>query len=182
MHWLVYCDIVSRGKNTLYWSCCDLCLYFFKVACRWLYGKKVFSKPCSYQLVERNEEAPDRGGWFPPRGEQGPPCSSRGQWRAASRPGWRPRFPDFPGAAHGARKVARGYVAFYFAVCSTGTVRAGYLCCKLLDALLLLDWLWKAALTVGLHLAELLSCDARGRWISRSGAPPLSAWSLSDSS
>lgn len=57
---------------------CSL-LAFFKVTYRWLYWKEVFSKPCTYQFVERNEEAPDRGGRLPPRCKQGPPRSSRGQ-------------------------------------------------------------------------------------------------------
>lgn len=123
-------------------------LIFFKVTRRWLYWKKVFSKPCSYQFVERNEEAPDWGGWLPPCCEQGPPRSSRGQWRAACWPGWHPWLPDFPRAAHGAREVGHGYLAIYAVVCSTGTVpeqlsvlqTAG--CCSLGP-----DRMWRVAVT-----------------------------------
>lgn len=54
------CNVMSHRA-----SCVDpVCslLAFFKVTYRWLYWKEVFSKPCSYQFAERNEEAPDRGG------------------------------------------------------------------------------------------------------------------------
>lgn len=97
-------------------------LVFLKVAHRWLYWKKVFPKPCSYQFVERTKETPDWGGWLPPRCQQGPPCPSRGQWRVTREPGWHFWLSDFTRTAHGACEVTHGYLPIYVAICSTGTV------------------------------------------------------------
>ena len=135
-------------------------LAFFKATHRWLYWKKVFSKPCSYQFAERNEEASDWGGRLPPCCEQGPPSSSRGQWRAASDPGWHPCLPDFTRTAHGAREVRHGYLAIYVVVCSTGTCAGSliYVTAAGCYSLNLLDWIWKVVLTIGLHPVMFLFC------------------------
>lgn len=182
VNWLQLCSTWKEHLGLILWCV----LVFFKVTYRWLYWKKVFSKSCSYQFIERNEEAPDRGGRLPPRCEQGPPRPSRGQWRAVCQPGGDPGLPDFAGAAHGACEVGRGYWAISAVQRwqHRGHCWSSCLCDSLPDVILsaLLDFI-KRVVCAGFAwgkpmLGLLLFCVRHEKGIGTLDTALSSAWSL----